>query len=145
MECVPLYDTLGDSAIQYVVTHSEMRFIVADGSKLPGLAKALSGETGAALAGQLLGVAYWGKADEPARQASISLSAHESLSVNSTTECTESLSVNNTTECTESLSVDNTTECTESLSVNNTTECTLREHDDRPLNDTLCCDTMIHM
>eukprot|EP00879_Flechtneria_rotunda_P001890 GHRR01002062.1.p1 GENE.GHRR01002062.1~~GHRR01002062.1.p1 ORF type:complete len:668 (+),score=222.63 GHRR01002062.1:317-2320(+) len=64
LECVPLYDTLGDSAIEYVLKHSETRFVVAAGSKLPGLVKTLH-----AFKGQLLGVAYWGAAGEKDKQA----------------------------------------------------------------------------
>ncbi|KAF6251919.1 acetyl-CoA synthetase-like protein [Scenedesmus sp. NREL 46B-D3] len=64
LQCVPLYDTLGEKAIEYVMTHSETKFVVADGSKLAGLAKSLKG-----FQGQLLGVAYWGAAPEEAKQA----------------------------------------------------------------------------
>ncbi|KAF8060014.1 LACS4 [Scenedesmus sp. PABB004] len=64
LECVPLYDTLGESAIEYVLSHSETRFVVAQGAKLPGLAKALRG-----FKGELLGVAYWGDAPDGAVEA----------------------------------------------------------------------------
>lgn len=61
LECVPLYDTLGETAIEYVMTHSETKFVCAAGSKLAGLAKALS-----KFSGQLVGVAYWGEAPKEA-------------------------------------------------------------------------------
>jgi long-chain acyl-CoA synthetase len=62
---VPLYDTLGEKAIEYVLGHSETKFVVAAGSKLAGLAKSLKG-----FKGKLLGVAYWGDAPEEAKQVS---------------------------------------------------------------------------
>jgi long-subunit acyl-CoA synthetase (AMP-forming) len=62
---VPLYDTLGEKAIEYVMSHSETKFVVAAGSKLAGLAKSLKG-----FKGKLLGVAYWGPAPEEAKQVS---------------------------------------------------------------------------
>lgn len=60
---MPLYDTLGESAIEYVMAHSETKFVVAAGSKLASLAKSLQG-----FKGQLLGVAYSGDAPEAAKQ-----------------------------------------------------------------------------
>jgi hypothetical protein len=65
LHCVPLYDTLGEKAIEYVMTHSETKFVVAAGSKLAGLAKSLKG-----FSGKLLGVAYWGPAPEEAKNVS---------------------------------------------------------------------------
>jgi long-subunit acyl-CoA synthetase (AMP-forming) len=65
LQCVPLYDTLGEKAIEYVMSHSETKFVVAAGSKLAGLAKSLKG-----FKGKLLGVAYWGPAPEEAKQVS---------------------------------------------------------------------------
>ena len=46
--CVPLYETLGDNAIQYIVQHSEAALVVAAAGKLPALAKvrALEGSEG---------------------------------------------------------------------------------------------------
>ncbi|WIA13533.1 hypothetical protein OEZ85_007105 [Tetradesmus obliquus] len=64
LQCVPLYDTLGDKAIEYVLGHSEAKFVVAAGAKLAGLAKSLKG-----VKGQLLGVAYWGEAPQEAQNA----------------------------------------------------------------------------
>jgi long-chain acyl-CoA synthetase len=58
-----LYDTLGDSAIQFVMNHSETKFVSAAGSKLAPLAKALKGVNN-----KLLGVVYWGDAPEEAKQ-----------------------------------------------------------------------------
>lgn len=65
LQCVPLYDTLGDKAIEYVLGHSEAKFVVAAGAKLAGLAKSLKG-----VKGQLLGVAYWGEAPQEAQNVS---------------------------------------------------------------------------
>lgn len=34
MVCVPLYDTLGDEAVQYIIKHSEAKLIISAASKL---------------------------------------------------------------------------------------------------------------
>lgn len=44
MVCVPLYDTLGDAAVQYIVKHAGTRLVVAAGQKLGVVAKALQGQ-----------------------------------------------------------------------------------------------------
>lgn len=54
MCCVPLYDTLGEDAVEYIIRHSEAKAAVADASKLPVLAKAL------AKVNLPCGVVYWG-------------------------------------------------------------------------------------
>ena len=40
-ECVPLYDSLGENAIEFIVGHSEQVAVVVAAGKLPKLAKAL--------------------------------------------------------------------------------------------------------
>lgn len=55
-ECVPLYDTLGENAIEYIIDHSESVYLVISAAKLPNFAAALPKITQ-----NLLGVAYWGK------------------------------------------------------------------------------------
>lgn len=54
-ECVPLYDTLGENAIEYIIDHSESIFLVIAAAKLDNFAAALP-----KLTQKLLGVAYWG-------------------------------------------------------------------------------------
>eukprot|EP00878_Enallax_costatus_P005018 GHUV01005278.1.p1 GENE.GHUV01005278.1~~GHUV01005278.1.p1 ORF type:complete len:528 (+),score=95.01 GHUV01005278.1:432-2015(+) len=61
LECVPLYDTLGENAIEFVMKHSETKFVCAAGDKLKGLAKAVN-----KFSDQLIGVAYWGDAPQEA-------------------------------------------------------------------------------
>jgi len=63
-ECVPLYDSLGDNAIEYIIDHSESVLVFVDTKKLPMLAKAIS-KTGE----QFKHVVYWGPGDEAAIQA----------------------------------------------------------------------------
>jgi hypothetical protein len=41
-ECVPLYDSLGEHAIEYVVRHSEMVAVFVQGPKMGKLAQALA-------------------------------------------------------------------------------------------------------
>lgn len=57
--CVPLYDTLGENAIEYIVKHSEASALFAHGDKLGVVAKALP-----ILAPQVTTVVYWGKTDD---------------------------------------------------------------------------------
>ena len=60
--CVPLYDTLGENAIEYIIDHSESSFIVIAAAKLPAFSKALPKITSA-----LEGIVYWGK--DPSQEA----------------------------------------------------------------------------
>lgn len=55
LECVPLYDTLGENAIEYIIDHSESTFVVVGAAKLPAFVKAL-----AQIKQKLKGVVYWG-------------------------------------------------------------------------------------
>lgn len=57
--CVPLYDTLGENAIEYIVKHSESSVLFSHGEKLGMMAKALP-----ALKSQVTTVVYWGKAKD---------------------------------------------------------------------------------
>jgi long-chain acyl-CoA synthetase len=58
---VPLYDTLGDEAVQYVISHSEVRVVVVSAAKAPALTKIL-GAMGSAGAHQtqVASVVVWG-------------------------------------------------------------------------------------
>jgi long-chain acyl-CoA synthetase len=60
--CVPLYDTLGENAIEYIIDHSESSFLVLSAAKLPDFAKALP-----KVKVTLKGVVYWGK--DPSQEA----------------------------------------------------------------------------
>ncbi|KIZ02832.1 hypothetical protein MNEG_5130 [Monoraphidium neglectum] len=66
--CVPLYDTLGDAAVAYVVDHAEVRVVLCSPSKLREVAKTAArlAEGGA---GRLQAVAYWGRPDADAVKA----------------------------------------------------------------------------
>jgi len=39
--CVPLYETLGEDAIEYILAHSEARLVVVQGKRLGRVAQAL--------------------------------------------------------------------------------------------------------
>ena len=52
---VPLYDSLGESAVEYTVNHSETSIIFAEASKLEFLAKAAK-----AIKKNVKHVVYWG-------------------------------------------------------------------------------------
>ena len=54
--CVPLYESLGENAIEYIIDHSEASFIVVAAAKLPAFSKALP-----KINAVLKGVVYWGK------------------------------------------------------------------------------------
>ncbi|KAG2497767.1 hypothetical protein HYH03_004039 [Edaphochlamys debaryana] len=62
--CVPLYDSLGENAIEYIVNHSESVAAFVASEKLPALAKALP-KTKATLKV----VVYWGAGNEEAVKA----------------------------------------------------------------------------
>ncbi|KAG2442580.1 hypothetical protein HXX76_002665 [Chlamydomonas incerta] len=65
--CVPLYETLGDTAVEYIIKHSGTRMIVSAGSKVKVLAKALTSAPVKATAD--VGVVYWGTAADADLQA----------------------------------------------------------------------------
>jgi long-chain acyl-CoA synthetase len=54
---VPLYDSLGESAVEYTVNHSETSLIFAEASKLTFLAKAAKN-----ISKNVHTVVYWGAA-----------------------------------------------------------------------------------
>lgn len=56
--CVPLYDSLGENAVEFIIDHSEAVASFCAGSKLPLLAKAL-----ALVKGDFKTVIYWGSGD----------------------------------------------------------------------------------
>ena len=56
--CIPLYDTLGENAIEYIVRHSEASVVFSQASKLSMLAKALP-----ELSSLVHTVVYWGSED----------------------------------------------------------------------------------
>ena len=64
-QCVPLYDSLGENAIEYIINHSESVLAFVDTTKLPMFAKAVTG-----MGDRLRHVVYWGAGDEAAIQVS---------------------------------------------------------------------------
>ncbi|KAI8474564.1 MAG: hypothetical protein J3K34DRAFT_407403 [Monoraphidium minutum] len=64
-ECVPLYDSLGENAVEYVVRHSDMVAVVVAGQKAGKLAKALAELQGAGQC-RVKSVTYWGEGPDPA-------------------------------------------------------------------------------
>ena len=56
---MPLYDSLGEEAVEYTVNHSQTQLIFLQASKLPQLNKALS-----AIKKNVQTVVYWGQADQ---------------------------------------------------------------------------------
>eukprot|EP00878_Enallax_costatus_P003626 GHUV01003840.1.p1 GENE.GHUV01003840.1~~GHUV01003840.1.p1 ORF type:complete len:345 (+),score=105.28 GHUV01003840.1:110-1144(+) len=59
-QCVPLYDTLGENAVQYIINHSEAVAAFCDSKKLGQLAKAARGSE------NFKYVIYWGDGDAAA-------------------------------------------------------------------------------
>lgn len=57
--CVPLYDSLGENAIDYIINHSESTIVFVQTEKMPMLTKALP-----KLAHLVKTVVYWGAGDE---------------------------------------------------------------------------------
>lgn len=64
--CVPLYDTLGEQAVEYVLTHASIKLIMAQASKLPVIARLLG--NGGAKGVVTAGIVYWGDAPQDALQ-----------------------------------------------------------------------------
>ena len=58
--CVPLYDTLGENAVEYIISHSGTSALFASADKLPTLAKALPKLE----RGQVGTIVYWGTGAE---------------------------------------------------------------------------------
>jgi long-chain acyl-CoA synthetase len=59
---VPLYDTLGPDAVQYIIGHAEVTIVFVSSLKLKALIKPLK-ETH----GQVKAVVYWGDVDSIAK------------------------------------------------------------------------------
>jgi long-chain acyl-CoA synthetase len=65
---VPLYDTLGDRAIEFIITHSETTCICVAANKLAALAKSLP-----KVGGQIKTVVCWGAANQAVLEVRITL------------------------------------------------------------------------
>lgn len=63
MTTVPLYDTLGDNAIEYICSHAEVKMVMVAESKIGVLTKALL-----EIKSNLQTVVYWGKPNEATLQ-----------------------------------------------------------------------------
>jgi len=57
--CVPIYDTLGENAVEYIVNHSESCIVFLDGVNMPKLEKALPN-----IKGYVKNAVFWGKVDQ---------------------------------------------------------------------------------
>jgi len=62
--CVPLYDSLGENAVEYIVTHSESTVVFASAAKVPTLVKSLD-----AIKDKVTTIVIWGDVDGKAVQA----------------------------------------------------------------------------
>jgi len=62
--CVPLYDSLGENAVEYIVDHAECTCVFLSSDKFPQLVKALDKITG-----PLKTIVYWGTSNPGAHQA----------------------------------------------------------------------------
>ena len=62
---MPLYDTLGENAVEFIITHSESTIVFAAALNLPKLVKALP-----KVNDTLKTVVYWGPKDASSEQAS---------------------------------------------------------------------------
>merc|ERR1711977_463028 len=63
--CVPLYDTLGENAVEYILNHAECKAVFVSGAKLANLLKS----TGKMQTVKL--IVYWGEASPEAESADI--------------------------------------------------------------------------
>lgn len=72
--CVPLYETLGETAIEYIINHAECRLVLTSAAKLPIVAEALPN-----LKTKLDALVYWGQPDRKALEA-VSSGGHKVLS-----------------------------------------------------------------
>lgn len=74
--CVPIYDTLGDNAVEYILRHAEVALVCACIDKLPELMRAIGKLPGQ----QVKTVVYWGGAlttvEWPARAKTLGLELH---------------------------------------------------------------------
>ena len=69
--CVPLYDSLGENALEFILTHAEVTFCFVQGEKLGALSKAL-----AKVNGLVKTVVYWGSPDNAALEVSRDFISH---------------------------------------------------------------------
>ena len=60
---VPLYDSLGEDAVEYTVNHAEVEVIFMQSAKFPQLGKAVP-----KIKGNAKTLVYWGEADSSAIQ-----------------------------------------------------------------------------
>jgi long-subunit acyl-CoA synthetase (AMP-forming) len=60
--CVPLYETLGEDAIEFILQHSEARLVVVHGRRLGRMAKALEATGG----GRVVAVVHFGGGESQA-------------------------------------------------------------------------------
>ena len=58
---MPLYDSLGENALEFIISHAEVTFCFVQGEKLGQLSKAL-----AKVDGLVKTVVYWGTPDKAA-------------------------------------------------------------------------------
>jgi long-chain acyl-CoA synthetase len=65
-QCVPLYDTLGENAVEYIVNHSEAAAVFVEASKVGKLAGAFKAASGGIAPGQVKAVVYWGSGPDAA-------------------------------------------------------------------------------
>ena len=63
--CVPLYDSLGEDAIEYIVDHASCSIVFVSALKFPGLVEALP-----RLKHTVKTVVYWGQPDQISIQVS---------------------------------------------------------------------------
>jgi long-subunit acyl-CoA synthetase (AMP-forming) len=61
--CVPLYDTLGEDAVEYIIRHADVPIVFTAGDKFPGLVRALEPVKNVVKA-----VVVWGKIDPNAKK-----------------------------------------------------------------------------
>ena len=58
-QCVPLYDSLGEDAIRYIIDHASCKIVFVSALKFPGLVEALP-----QLKNLVHTVVFWGEADQ---------------------------------------------------------------------------------
>lgn len=63
---MPLYDTLGENAVEFIINHSESAIVFTSAANLPKLVKALP-----SIQDQLKTVVYWGKPDAQSERVSL--------------------------------------------------------------------------
>ena len=63
LKCVPLYDTLGENAVEFIMNHSEATGAFCQGSKLKTLTAGLQ-----AVKSNIKLLAYWGETTEDAKK-----------------------------------------------------------------------------